>query len=48
MAWVRNEEEFRVDDPFDNPLGATDNRDIGFWIGGVLGEKAKKDALGGV
>jgi hypothetical protein len=48
MAWVWNEEEFCIDDPFDEPLGAPDNRDIGRLIAIVSGEHAEEHALGPV
>ena len=45
MARVRDEEEFRVNDPFDDPLGATDNGDKGRWIGIVSARKPKNTRL---
>lgn len=48
MAWVWNEEEFCIDDPLDETVGAPDNRDIGRLIAIVSGEHAEEHALGPV
>ena len=41
MARVRNREEFSIDDPFNESIGAPNSRYVRSWIGITLGENPK-------